>query len=95
MLIGWRWSCSLQGESVKQTAQLMYQTALMESGFLVNDPKDFASRVYDSVKSSLNISPDATVEEEDDVEEAEAETETDTKEAEDEETTASEVKDEL
>lgn len=67
----------------------------MESGFLVNDPKDFASRVYDSVKSSLNISPDATVEEEDDVEEAEAETETDTKEAEDEETTASEVKDEL
>lgn len=73
----------------------MYQTALMESGFLVNDPKDFASRVYDSVKSSLNISPDATVEEEDDVEEAEAETETDTKEAEDEETTASEVKDEL
>lgn len=71
----------------------MYQTALMESGFLQNDPKDFASRIYDSVKSSLNISPDATVEEEDDVEEAEAET--DTKEAKDEETTASEVKDEL
>ncbi|KAL6511865.1 heat shock protein 90 [Orobanche gracilis] len=60
-----------EDESVKQTAQLVYQTALVESGFLVNDPKDFASRIYSSVKSSLNISPDATVEEEDDVEEVE------------------------
>ena len=62
--------------SVKQTAQLMYQTALMESGFVNNDPKDFASRIYDSVKASLNISPDTAVEEEDDVEEPEAESET-------------------
>lgn len=57
---------------MKQTAQLMYQTALLESGFLLNDPKDFASRIYDSVKSSLNVSPDASVEEEDDTEEVEA-----------------------
>lgn len=63
---------------MKQTAQLMYQTALFESGFLLNDPKDFASRIYDSVKSSLEISPDATVEEEDDTEvEAESETKED------------------
>ncbi|KAI8013614.1 hypothetical protein LOK49_LG05G03785 [Camellia lanceoleosa] len=62
--------------SVKHTAQLMYQTALMESGFVNNDPKDFASRIYDSVKASLNISPDTAVEEEDDVEEPEAESET-------------------
>ncbi|XP_028788281.1 endoplasmin homolog [Neltuma alba] len=61
-----------EDESVKQTAQLVYQTALLESGFLLNDPKDFASRIYDSVKSSLDISPDATVEEEDDAAEAEA-----------------------
>lgn len=53
---------------MKQTAQLMYQTALFESGFLLNDPKDFASRIYDSVKSSLDISPEATVEEEDETE---------------------------
>lgn len=65
-----------EDESVKQTAQLIYQTALMESGFMLSDPKDFAFRIYSSVKSSLNISPDATVEEEDDVEETEAETET-------------------
>ncbi|XP_009791518.1 endoplasmin homolog [Nicotiana sylvestris] len=63
-----------EDESVKQTAQLMYQTALLESGFLLNDPKDFASRIYSSVKSSLNVSPDAAVEEEEDVEEPEAET---------------------
>ncbi|KAI3730345.1 hypothetical protein L1987_61515 [Smallanthus sonchifolius] len=55
--------------SVKTTAQLMYQTALMESGFMLPDPKDFASRIYDSVKASLNVSPDAVVEEEDEVEE--------------------------
>lgn len=88
------WLCALQDESVKQTAQLMYQTALMESGFLLSDPKDFASHIYDSVKSGLNISPDATIEEEDDAEEAEAETET-KEEAKGEESTASEVKDEL
>ncbi|CAN6481326.1 unnamed protein product [Victoria cruziana] len=65
-----------QDESVKQTAKLMYQTALMESGFMLNDPKEFASSIYDSVKRSLNVNPEATVEE-DDVEE---ETETDVKE---------------
>ncbi|BAT82857.1 hypothetical protein LR48_Vigan07g277900 [Vigna angularis] len=63
-----------EDEGVKQTAQLMYQTALFESGFNLDDPKDFTSRIYDSVKSSMNISPDATVEEEDDTE-AEAESE--------------------
>lgn len=51
----------------------MYQTALMESGFILPDSKDFASRVYNTVKSGLNISPDAVVEEEDDAEEVEAE----------------------
>ncbi|VFQ69433.1 unnamed protein product [Cuscuta campestris] len=61
-------------EAAKGAAQLMYQTALMESGFLLNDPKDFASRIYSSVKSSLDISADAEVEEEQDAaEEAEVE----------------------
>ncbi|KAK4276503.1 hypothetical protein QN277_014644 [Acacia crassicarpa] len=64
-----------EDESVKQTAKLMYQTALFESGFLLEDPKDFASRIYGSVKSSLNISPEAGVEEEDDAEEVEADSE--------------------
>lgn len=62
-----------EDESIKNTAQLMYQTALMESGFTLSDPKDFASRIHDSVKSGLNISPDAAVEEDDDADEAETE----------------------
>ncbi|KAJ9675015.1 hypothetical protein PVL29_024114 [Vitis rotundifolia] len=70
-----------EDESVKKTAQLMYQTALMESGFLLSEPKHFASNIYDSVKTSLNISPDAAVEEEDEAEEAEAEAEAESKEA--------------
>ncbi|KAK9270940.1 hypothetical protein L1049_026528 [Liquidambar formosana] len=65
-----------EDEGIKQTAQLMYQTALMESGFMLSDPKDFAFRIYNTVKSGLDISPDAAVEEEDDAEEAEAEIET-------------------
>ncbi|CAI9296438.1 unnamed protein product [Lactuca saligna] len=63
-----------EDEDVKTTAQLMYQTALMESGFMLSDPKEFASRIYDSVKTSLSISKDAAVEEEDEVEEVEVET---------------------
>ncbi|KAK8581232.1 hypothetical protein V6N12_071466 [Hibiscus sabdariffa] len=59
-------------ESRKQTTQFIYQTTLMESGFSLPDPKDFASRTYNSVQSNLNISLDATVEEED-IEEAESE----------------------
>ncbi|CDP07384.1 unnamed protein product [Coffea canephora] len=85
-----------EGESVKQTAHLMYQTALMESGFMLNDPKDFASRIYDSVKSSLHISPDAAIEEEEDAEEAEVESSTKEGSGEDaEEAEPSSVKDEL
>lgn len=85
---------AFQDESVKQTAQLIYQTALMESGFMLQDPKDFASRIYSSVKSSLNISPDANVEEEDDVEETETKETADTSKN-DADTDTSDVKDEL
>ncbi|KAH7692591.1 Heat shock protein Hsp90 family protein [Dioscorea alata] len=60
-------------ESAKQAAKLMYQTALMESGFMLNDPKEFATSIYDSVKASLKISSDAEVEEDNDTEEAEVE----------------------
>ncbi|KAK3134579.1 hypothetical protein QOZ80_6AG0550970 [Eleusine coracana subsp. coracana] len=58
-----------ESDSLKQTARLVYQTALMESGFNLPDPKDFASSIYKSVQKSLDLSPDVTVEEEDEVEE--------------------------
>ncbi|CAD5188940.1 unnamed protein product [Musa acuminata subsp. malaccensis] len=82
-------------EGLKHTARLIYQTALMESGFILNDPKDFASSIYKSVQKSLDISPDATVEEEDEVEEVEVEEKESTAKAEPEDADESFVKDEL
>ncbi|KAH7287413.1 hypothetical protein KP509_32G055000 [Ceratopteris richardii] len=55
----------------QQTAKLIYQTALLESGFILDDPKDFASQVYSVMKTTLNVSPDAVVDEEDETEEVE------------------------
>ena len=60
---------SPEDENIKQTAKLIYQTALMESGFILNDPKEFASSIYSTIKTTLNVNPDATVEEEDETEE--------------------------
>lgn len=58
-----------EDSTAQQTAKLIYQTALLESGFLLEDPKDFASRVYSVMKVTLNVSPDAIVEEEEEVDE--------------------------
>lgn len=80
---------------MKQTARLIYQTALMESGFFLSNPKDFATQIYASVSNSLNISPDATVEEEDDAEEAESDSSPKEKESTDAEADSSDLKDEL
>ncbi|MCO5561079.1 hypothetical protein L7F22_014700 [Adiantum nelumboides] len=60
-----------EDSTAQQTAKLIYQTALIESGFFLEDPKEFASRVYSVMKTTLNVSPDAVVEEEDEAEEAE------------------------
>lgn len=57
-----------QDEAAKQVAKLVYETALVESGFILEDPKDFATRVYSVVRSTLNISPDAAIEDEDETE---------------------------
>ncbi|KAF6163185.1 hypothetical protein GIB67_025049 [Kingdonia uniflora] len=60
-----------EDESVKETAKLVYQTSLMKSGFVLSDPKEFANSIYSSVKTSLKISSDATVDEEIEADEAE------------------------
>ncbi|KAJ7567594.1 hypothetical protein O6H91_02G154400 [Diphasiastrum complanatum] len=67
-----------EDENTKLTAKLIYQTALLESGFLIDDSKQFASSVYSVIKSNLNIDPDAAVEEEDDEVEEESDVKTDT-----------------
>eukprot|EP00249_Psilotum_nudum_P019531 c27299_g1_i3 orf=123-2591(+) len=77
-----------EDENAKQIAKLIYETALMESGFLLDDPKKFASHIYSAIKTTLNVNPDATVEEDEDADE---ETESDlNKEGEDAEKVESE-----
>ena len=41
-----------EDENIKQTGRLIYQTALLESGFLLNDSKEFASGIYSTIKAS-------------------------------------------
>eukprot|EP00245_Coleochaete_scutata_P004390 TRINITY_DN1689_c0_g1_i1.p1 TRINITY_DN1689_c0_g1~~TRINITY_DN1689_c0_g1_i1.p1 ORF type:complete len:830 (-),score=288.69 TRINITY_DN1689_c0_g1_i1:525-3014(-) len=60
-----------ESELAKSTAQLVYEIALLESGFNFDDPASFAKRAYTAVKTSLGVDQDAVVDEE--VEEPETE----------------------
>lgn len=42
--------------NAKATAELLYETALITSGFSVDSPKNFGSRIYDLMASSLGSS---------------------------------------
>lgn len=65
-------------ESTKDLAFLLYDTALMASGFLQDDTEGFSSRMYRTMASSLNIkSLDLIDEIEDEEEEQEEEAEVD------------------
>ncbi|CAM6069587.1 unnamed protein product [Sphagnum tenellum] len=59
---------SAEDEGAKEVAKLVYETALVESGFILEDPKDFATRIYSVIRSTLNVDPDAEIEEEDETE---------------------------
>merc|ERR1712070_1125874 len=78
-------------ETTKLIATLLYETALLESGFMVDDTKGFATRMSTMIKSSLDIDPDAEVEEEEEEEEVEEEVAEEVEESEEEE--EEEVKD--
>ena len=54
----------IQDDVARQAAALLYETALIESGFTLDDPKIFASRIHSVIKMNLNVDPDAQVEEE-------------------------------
>ena len=53
-------------EDTKRTALIMYETALLESGFMFEEPKGFAGRLFDMVRRDLGVEADAEVEEPDD-----------------------------
>jgi heat shock protein beta len=75
-----------ESESAKETAKLLFDTALLESGFSIADTKQFSGRMYALLQKSLGVEGELQVEDEhEEVEEAAAE----------EEAEEAEVKDEL
>ena len=49
-----------EGEQAQLLAKLLYETALLESGFQLADNKAFNQRVYSLVKDVLDIKKDIT-----------------------------------
>merc|ERR1740130_2309853 len=59
------------------TAQVLFQTALIESGYEISDPSALVSRVYRLMSKELGVDPDAPITEVEVPEEEEAEEEDD------------------
>merc|ERR1712185_846527 len=80
------------------TAQVLFQTALIESGYEIADPSALVNRVYRLMSKELGVDPDAPLKEvevpEDDAEEEEAEEEEE-EEAEEEDEEKADKKEEL
>merc|ERR1712022_41437 len=68
-----------EDKAAVDTAQVLFQTALIESGYEIADPSALVSRVYRLMSKELGVDPDAPLAEvevpEDDEEEEEAEEE--------------------
>jgi heat shock protein beta len=67
-------------KKAKETAEVLFQTAMIESGYEIADPSDLASRPYKRMSAQLGVDPDEPVREielPDDDEEEVAETEED------------------
>merc|ERR1711869_66896 len=71
--------------SALDTAQVLFQTALIESGYEIADPSALVNRVYRLMSKELGVDPDAPMKEVEVPEEEEAEAEEDDKEEEGEE----------
>merc|ERR1719197_1332577 len=77
-----------EDKAALDTAQVLFQTALIESGYEIADPSALVNRVYRLMSAELGVDPDAPLKEvevpEDDAEEEEAEEEEEEEEAEEE-----------
>lgn len=81
---------------VKSVANSLYETALLESGFMVEDVKDFSTRMYEMMKTSLGVHDLDVTKVEEEVEEPEEAEETQPEEVEaTEEEAPEQLKDEL
>merc|ERR1711982_147461 len=54
---------SKEDPTAKDTVQVLFQTALIESGYEIADPSALVSRVYKLMSKELNIDPDAPIKE--------------------------------
>merc|ERR1711912_195123 len=85
-------------EAAKDTAQVLFQTALVESGYEIADPSALVSRVYRLMSKELGVDPDAPLTEveipEEEEEEAEEE-DSDASESEDDKKEDGEEKEDL
>merc|ERR1712097_197504 len=64
-----------ENEAALDTAQVLFQTALIESGYEIADPSALVSRVYRLMSKELGVDPDAPIKEVEVPEEEEAEEE--------------------
>merc|ERR1711974_419423 len=81
--------------AAKDTAHVLFQTALIESGYEISDPSALVKRVYSLMSKELGVDPDAPLKEvELPEEEEEAEEDDDKEDEEGEEEKDSEDKDE-
>merc|ERR1712139_673734 len=92
-----------ENPAAMDTAQVLFQTALVESGYDIADPSALVNRVYRLMSKELGVDPDAPIkevevpeeEEEAEEEEKEDEEESEDKEGGDEEEDAGEKKEDL
>merc|ERR1711998_291660 len=89
-----------EDKAALDTAQVLFQTALIESGYEIADPSALVNRVYRLMSKELGVDPDAPlkeveVPEGEEEEEAEEEDDKDDEESEEKEDDAEEKKEEL
>jgi len=71
-----------EDDKAKNTAETLFQTAMIESGYEISDPSDLATRIYKLMSTQLGVDPDEPVK---DIELPEEEEEADTTEETEEE----------
>merc|ERR1712056_6879 len=81
-----------EDKAAKDTAQVLFQTALIESGYDIADPSALVNRVYRLMSKELGVDPDAPLKE---VEVPEEEEEAEEEDAEEEENEEGDKKEEL
>merc|ERR1712027_171342 len=74
-----------EDKAAKDTAQVLFQTALIESGYEISDASALVNRVYRLMSKELGVDPDAPLTEVEVPEEEEEEEETEEEEEEEEE----------